>query len=278
MGSIASGSPPPDLIPQEPDVEEKEPEIIVSSWQILKLNSKEWPLLVGGGLASLTIGATMPVFAFLFSKLFGMFSWPDREAILHQSQLYAGLFACAAVISGLVTFLQAYLFGLAGAKLTDRLRIMTFANYLRQDQGWFDEASNSVGALCSRLGTMLQGVSTMVLGVGLAMFYSWKMTLVSLLSVPCVIGGICLEGWINKKTEAKERNAIENASRLATEAVLNYSKALDEAEKQASSARWIRGPIYGLCLCSPTLGYAVSVAYGGYLIAREDLKYEYVIL
>lgn len=38
----------------------------------------------------------------------------------------------------------------------------------------------------TRLGTMLQGVSTMVLGVGLAMVYSWKMTLVSLLSVPCV--------------------------------------------------------------------------------------------
>lgn len=73
--------------------------------------------------------------------------------------------------------------------------------YIMQEQGWFDVPANSVGALCARLatdcaavqgatgtrlGTMLQGISTMVLGVGLAMIYSWKMTLVSLLSVPFV--------------------------------------------------------------------------------------------
>ncbi|XP_041970474.1 multidrug resistance protein homolog 49-like [Aricia agestis] len=281
----------------------------VSSWQLLKLNSKEWPLLTGGAVASLIIGATMPVFAYLFSKLYGMFSLTDSNEILRQSQLYAGLFAFSAVISGVVTFLQTYLFGLAGIKLTDRLRTRTFATYLVQEQGWFDQPSNSVGALCARLandcaavqgatgtrlGTMLQGISTMILGVGLAMAFSWKMTLVSLISVPCVIGGICLEGWATKKTEAKERKDLEGASRLATEAVINvrtvhslgvereiltrYGAALDSAERRARTSRWVRGPVYGLCLCAPTLGYTVSMAYGGYLIAREDMKYEYAIL
>ncbi|XP_052738808.1 multidrug resistance protein homolog 49 [Bicyclus anynana] len=293
----------------ESEVEEEEKEADVSSWQLLKLNSEEWPMLAGGGAASLLIGATMPVFALLFSKLYGMFSWPDHDEILRYSQIYAGMFACAAFVSGMVTFLQAYLFGLAGAKLTDRLRILTFKNYLVQEQGWFDVPTNSVGALCARLasdcaavqgatgtrlGTMLQGVSTMVLGVSLAMAFSWKMTLVSLLSVPCVIGGICLEGWVTKKSEVKEQRALESASRLATEAVLNvrtvhslgvewailhrYQLALQEAEQHVRRSRWVRGPVYGLCLCAPTLGYAVSLAYGGYLIAREDLNYEYAIL
>lgn len=36
-----------------------------------------------------------------------------------------------------------------------------------------------------------------------------------------VIGGVWLEGWATKKTEAKERKHLEGASRLATEAVLN---------------------------------------------------------
>lgn len=44
----------------------------MSTWQLLKLNSKEWPLLLGGGVASLLIGATMPIFALLFSKLYGV--------------------------------------------------------------------------------------------------------------------------------------------------------------------------------------------------------------
>ncbi|XP_047513373.1 multidrug resistance protein homolog 49-like [Pieris napi] len=310
VASVTSLHPPPDLIPPQESTEEaEETSGQVSSWELLKLNYEEWPLLLTGGVASLVIGATMPVFALLLSKLYGMFSWPDPEEILRQSQLYAGLFAIVAAVSGLVTFLQTWLFGLAGARLTNRLRVTMFANYLQQEQGWFDSPTNSVGALCARLatdcaavqgatgtrlGTMLQGVSTMVLGVGVAMFYSWKMTLISLLSVPCVLGGICIEGWVNKRSEVKEQEAMEEASRMATEAVLNvrtvhslgvertllskYLRALDEAEARAGVSRGIRGLVYGLCLCAPTMGYALSLASGGYLIAREGLKYEYVIL
>ncbi|KAJ8707903.1 hypothetical protein PYW07_011580 [Mythimna separata] len=299
----------------EPDDEEEEEEPCqdkepaVSSWTLLKLNAPEWPLLAGGAVASLLVGATMPMFALLFSELYGMFELSDKAEILSRSQLYASLFAGVAAACGLVTFLQAWLFNLAGARLTDRLRQMTFKNYLVQEQGWFDLSQNSVGALCARLatdcaavqgatgtrlGTVLQGVSTMTLGVGLAMFYSWKMTLVSLLSVPCVMGGIYLEGYVNKRAERRERAALEQASRVATEAVLNvrtvhslgveesvlarYGAALAAAAARAAPARRVRGPVYGVCVCAPTLGYAVSLAYAGYLIAREDLPYAYAIL
>ncbi|KAL0858959.1 hypothetical protein ABMA27_011375, partial [Loxostege sticticalis] len=280
-----------------------------STTELLKLNAEEWPLLTGGAFASLLVGATMPIFALLLSKLYGMFASTDKEMILRESSLYAGFFALAAAMCGTVTFLQAWLFNRAGAALTERLRRLCFRNYLQQEQAWFDEPSNSVGALCARLatdcaavqgatgtrlGTVLQGVSTMAIGVSLAMFYSWKMTLVSLLSVPCVMGGICLESYVTRRTEAQERRALEKAARVATEAVLNvrtvqslgveqtildrYAEALDEASSRARRGSWLRGPVYGLCLCAPTLGYAVSLAYGGYLIAREDLRYEYAIL
>ncbi|KAI5640114.1 ABC transporter transmembrane region domain-containing protein [Phthorimaea operculella] len=353
LGSVSSARvnsiTAPDVLPQIDnealeDEEEEEKEASVSSWQLLKLNAPEWALLAGGGVASFLIGLTMPVFAVLFSKVYGlnapewallagggvasfligltmpvfavlfskvygMFASSDAEEILSKSQLYAGLFAIVAAVCGVVTFLQTWLFNKAGASLTDRLRIRTFQNFLRQEQAWFDQRENSVGALCarlatdcaavqgatgSRLGTVLQGVSTMVLGVGLALPYSWKMTLVSLVSVPAVIGGICLEGYVTKKAEVKERKALEQASRVATEAVLNvrtvqslgveqsmvdrYGAALREAGAKAMRARMVRGPVYGLCLCAPTLGYAVSLAYGGYLIAREGLAYEYAIL
>ncbi|KPJ17387.1 Multidrug resistance protein-like 49 [Papilio machaon] len=293
----------------EGDESKQEKVPAVSNWQLLKLNGAEWPLLLGGGLASLAIGATMPVFAYLFSKLYGMFSLSNPDEILAKSHMYAGMFAGVAALSGLVTFLQAWLLGRAGAQLTDRLRVMTFRNFLVQEQGWFDMPTNSVGSLCARLasdcaavqgatgtrlGTMLQGTSTMVLGVGLALAYSWKMTLVSLLSVPCVIGCIWLEGTVTKRAEERELKSLQRAARLATEAVLNvrtvqslgvelaildrYAEALRESDAHARGARWVRGPVYGLCLCAPTLGYAVSLAYGGYLIAREDLPYEYAIL
>ncbi|KAJ0183043.1 hypothetical protein K1T71_001019 [Dendrolimus kikuchii] len=313
LGSISSAHVPTTVADltyvevEESSEEEASPP--ASTMALLKLNRREWPLLAWGGLASFLVGATMPIFAVLFSKLYGMFSSSNSDEILSKSQLYAGLFAGVAAVCGLVNFAQTWLFNLAGCRLTDRLREVTFRNFLKQEQGWFDEQANSVGALCARLatdcaavqgatgtclGTVLQGMSTMLLGVGVAMAFSWKMTLVSLLSVPFVIGGIYLEGYITKRSEVKQKRALEQASRIATEAVLNvrtvqslgieksiisrYEISLQEASRNAAPASRVRGPVYGLCLCAPTLGYTVSLAYGGYLIAREGMHYEYAIL
>ncbi|CAG9794623.1 unnamed protein product [Diatraea saccharalis] len=319
MGSISSALPAPDILNHvnaELDTDEDVPE--VSTWSLIKLNAPEWKLLVGGAVASLLVGATMPTFALLLSKLYGMFSWGDRSLILAESSRYSWYFLAAAAACGAVTFLQTWLFSRAGLRLTDRLRNLCFSNYLRQEQAWFDSPSNSVGALCARLssdcaavqgatgtrlGTILQGVSTMAIGVTLAMFYSWKMTLVSLLSVPCVMGGICLEGWATRRAEEAERRALEGAARAAAEAVLHvrtvqalgmycanigpralaasdqltnvrspagvertmlqrYTAAL-RSSRPAAAGLWVRGGVYGVCLCAPTLGYAVSLAYGG---------------
>lgn len=84
----------------------------------------------------------------------------------------------------------------------------------------------------------------------------------------------------NKLTYRCSGDRNEIRFRLGVELVIleRYAAALRESEAQARGVRWLRGPVYGLCLCAPTLGYAVSLAYGGYLIARDDLPYEYAIL
>lgn len=54
------------------------------------------------------------------------------------------------------------MYATAGEHLTQRMRKMTFEAMLRQEIGWFDDPSNSTGALCSRLSAdagALQGVS-----------------------------------------------------------------------------------------------------------------------
>lgn len=59
-----------DMEPEEAESDEAVPS--VSSWSLLKLNAAEWPLLAGGAFASLLVGAAMPLFALLFSKLYGV--------------------------------------------------------------------------------------------------------------------------------------------------------------------------------------------------------------
>jgi ABC-type multidrug transport system fused ATPase/permease subunit len=56
-----------------------------------------------------------------------------------------------------------YSFGVAGERLTMRLRSQAFAAILRQDVAYFDTEENSVGALCTRLSgdaAAVQGVSS----------------------------------------------------------------------------------------------------------------------
>ena len=43
------------------------------------------------------------------------------------------------------------MFGVAGLRLTSRLRRLTMSAILRQEMAFFDDPANSVGALCSRL-------------------------------------------------------------------------------------------------------------------------------
>lgn len=51
----------------------------------------------------------------------------------------------------LCIYFQFSLLGIAGAKLTNRLRIDVFAAMLKQEMSWFDDDRNGVGVLTTRL-------------------------------------------------------------------------------------------------------------------------------
>lgn len=60
---------------------------------------------------------------------------------------------------------QTWLLAKAGARLTQRVRLVTFAAMLRQECGWFDEEENSIGILASHLSSdaaNVQTVSTLI--------------------------------------------------------------------------------------------------------------------
>lgn len=70
-----------------------------------------------------------------------------------------------------------------------------------QEIGYFDRESNTVGAMCARLsgdaaevqgatglriGLILQGISSVLVGFIMAMCYNWKLTLVGTVFLPLV--------------------------------------------------------------------------------------------
>lgn len=227
---------------------------------------------------------------------------------MEETILLSILFIVVGIITGVGTFLQMYMFGLAGIRMTTRIRRMAFTAMLKQEMGWYDDDKNSVGAMCARLssdaaavqgatgtrvGSMLQAFSTLVIGIAISMSFTWKMTLVSVVSIPLVLGSVFFEARVMGGQGMKEKKKMEAATRVAVEAITNIRTIASLNKENAFFERYctelklvaratrirnrLRGIVYSCGQTVPMFGYAISLYYGGYLVAREGLSYDKVI-
>ncbi|XP_063890908.1 multidrug resistance protein homolog 49 [Helicoverpa armigera] len=297
-----------------PDKEKKESDEVeeimpVTGWDILKLNSPEWIYITVGSIAAFLQGACFPTFALLFGFTSGIFVLTDRDELLHLGDLYAGLFVLVAAVAGTSMCLQSSTFTSAGLKMTTRLREAYFNALLRQEIGYYDKESNTVGAICARLsgdaaevqgatgiriGLILQGVSSVAIGVIMGLAFNVKLTLVATAFLPIMIGSIYLEGKMSQKSQSDERDAMESATGVATEAIVSiktvqslgietlflekFRDSLTLAcDAVAKKSRW-RGVVLGLGLYVPLIAFCCAAVYGTILISTGELEYRIVLL
>ena len=114
----------------------------VSIKRLAYLNKPEVPVLLLGSIAAAVHGVVFPIFGLLLSSAINMFFEPAhqlRKDSRFWSLLYVGL--------GLVTLVaipvQNYFFGIAGGKLIERIRSLTFQKVVHQQISWFDDPANS---------------------------------------------------------------------------------------------------------------------------------------
>lgn len=67
----------------------------------------------------------------------------------------------------------------------------------------------------------MQASATIVIGIALSMYFTWQMTLVSLISVPMIIGAVVLEGRVLAAGLNTMRESGDRATTIATEAITN---------------------------------------------------------
>uniref|UniRef100_A0A1A9X3Q1 ABC-type xenobiotic transporter n=1 Tax=Glossina brevipalpis TaxID=37001 RepID=A0A1A9X3Q1_9MUSC len=286
---------------------EEEKKYEVSFSRIMRLNAPEWPYIALGCVGAVLHGATFPAWAIFFGDFFAIMSSPDNAYVKSEATFLSYLFMTIGVVAGLGTFVQTFMFNTAGAKMTSRLRSDTFETLLKQEVAYFDHPTNSVGAICSRLaadcsnvqgatgtriGMILQCLSTLVVGTIVAFVYSWNLTLVTIILVPFICLSIFLESRYMESSSLKEKAAFESASRIAVEAIANvrtvtslgqeryvlqrYSTQMDFVHKSCVKKLRFRGFVYGLGQSAPFYAYGISLFYGAILVAN-GLPYENVI-
>ncbi|KAJ8919087.1 hypothetical protein NQ315_012072 [Exocentrus adspersus] len=274
--------------------------------EVMKMNSPEWPHILIGCIGAIVMGCAMPVIAVLFGDILGTLSTGDDDTVRREANRICLYFVIAGVVSGINTFLQMFMFGIAGEKLTKRIRSQMFQAMLQQEIGYFDRKANGVGALCARLsgdaasvqgatgqriGTILQSIATLVLAVTLSMYYEWRLGLLAMAFTPLILIATFFERRNTSNLNDSRNESLQKSVKIAVEGVGNvrtvaslgceetfhqmYMTELSQYHKKNLLSTHWRSAVFGLSRSLMFFAYAACMYYGGFLI-RDGLSYENV--
>ncbi|KAH9181524.1 hypothetical protein AeNC1_016500, partial [Aphanomyces euteiches] len=246
--------------------------------------------LIFGGIGALFHGGLYPIWGVLLTKCTVVFFRLDLGS--HEMRTEAlkwsmGFVALGAAILVALT-VQHHQFAMVCERLTMRIRGMCFRSMLRQDIGWFDDVTNSPGALTTRLATdsaairsmtaetlnaILINAATLCLGFGIAFYYSWRMTFVFLAALPIMT----IAQMIQMQMMTSRLNKNINDGDVKAGALLTHERSvLGESPGSASDRKVgiVGGIAYSVSQSSMNYAAAAVFYYGGWLTARGLLNFE----
>lgn len=221
----------------------------------------------------------------------------DRSMI---TQAALGLLVVFAV-QGVFSSLRFYLFSVAGEQIVARLRRDLYAAILRQEIGFFDE--QRTGELTQRLAadtTVLQQATTsnisMLLrygmtvlgGIAILVYTSWRLTLLMLSVVPVVVLGAVIYGRMLRALSRKVQDALAQSTEVAEE-TLSGIRTVRAFAREAQEVQRYQGAVqssFGLArqrakasaVFQGVVGFAAYGAiaavlwYGGILVLRKEMQ------
>ncbi|KAJ1289132.1 hypothetical protein BS78_02G141500 [Paspalum vaginatum] len=291
------GLPDPMQISDAPDIEEDATDEVTSSQKkasigrLFYLNKPETFVLALGSIGAAMHGVIFPIYGILISTAIKVFYEPPEE-LQKDSRFWASMFVVLGICSFVLITVEYFLFGLAGGKLVERIRSMTFQSVMRQEINWFDKPEHSSGTIGARLSTdalnvkrlvgdnlalNVQTVSSIISGFTIAMVANWKLALI----ITVVIPFVGFQAYAQMKfLNGLNRNAklkYEEASQVATDAVggirtvASFSaenKVMDAYEKKCGPPGIKEGVVGGLGFGFSFLAFYCTYALCFYVGAR----------
>ncbi|CAO2183175.1 unnamed protein product [Urochloa humidicola] len=201
--------------------------------RLFKLNKPEAPVLLLAVIASFVHGLLFPSFSIMMSGGIRTFYYPPHQ-LRKDSRFWALMCLLFAVISLISIQMEYFLFGVAGGKLIQRVRSLTFQSIVHQEVAWFDDPSNSSGALGARLyidalnirrlvgdnlAILVQCIVTLIAGFSIAFASDWKLTLIVICVIPIVGSQNYIQVKFLKGFSEDAKVMYEDASQVVTEAI-----------------------------------------------------------
>ncbi|CAO2208334.1 unnamed protein product [Urochloa humidicola] len=231
------GLPDPAEFSEIPDVETTDKVTNTSKkapiGRLFYLNKPEAFVLALGSITAAMHGVIFPIYGTLISTAIKVFYEPPAELLKH-SRFWASMFAVLGACAFVLIPVEYFLFGLAGGKLVERVRSLTFQSVMRQEINWFDKPEHSSGSIGARLSTdalnvkrlvgdnlalNVQTLSTVISGFTIAMVANWKLALIITVVVPFVGFQAYAQMKFLKGLNRNAKLKYEEASQVATDAV-----------------------------------------------------------
>jgi ABC-type multidrug transport system fused ATPase/permease subunit len=199
---------------------------------------------------------SFPIYGLIYAKLLFVmmsFNLPNNN-FYEDRDFWCGMFLIEVFVLGLVSFLQKYLFLYVGENLTFDIRNELFASILYKQLSWFDNKDRAPGILSNVLSEdigVLNGMTTehfailmeailgLFIGVILALFYTWRMGLVTLALVPFVAFGGIIGSRLQWKTKPIQSSSVtdgvqdpyKKSNALLSDIIMNYRTVVGFGEK-----------------------------------------------
>lgn len=245
----------------------------------------------------------MPIFALVSGIIIQLLSETDAEVVRSGTNAFVIGFVIAGLVMGCAHFVTVWSFGIAGERLTQRLREAAFKAMLNMEMAWFDNKSNGTGTLCSRLstdaaavqgaigqriGSVVSSLSTAIVSIVLGVGLSWKLGLVTLAFTPILMVAQYYEIVLTNQTNLGIDEALERSTKVAVEVVSNirtviglgrermfneqYIAQLEPTLAVAKRMTHIRGLVYGISRSLMSFANAACIAYGAHLVVMGEMS------
>lgn len=274
---------------------------------------KIWTLYVPGVICAVGSGAVYPVFSILFGIVLNTYSLcsaeeeggcpePARSQMRSSSNTDALYFFIMSLVATVVIIIQNGFLVLAASILMERLRRASLKALLRSDVSFFDRDGNSSGSLTASLadnsqkinglvgvtmGTLIQSLSTLLIGWIIALAYGWRLALPLIATSPLTLSAgyvrlklvVLRDEKVKKAHEGAAMRACEAASSIRTVASLcreddclaSYRQALDKPARIVWKTAFYGNILYAVsqALAFPTI--ALGFWYGSNLLLDGHL-------
>ena len=209
-----------------------------------------------GILASIINSFAFPVYGFLFAKILFVMMDPYSPTYDRDRNFWCGMFLLLCVLLGLFAFLQKYIFLYVGEILTFDIRDLLFRGIIYKQIAWFDNKDRAPGVLSNVLSediACLNGMTTehfailleaflsLIIGIVIALFFTWRMGLVTIAMIPFVMIG----GWLTSrlawkvkpgKTQSDQTvdDPYKKSNALLSDILMNYRTVIGFGEKNVN--------------------------------------------